>query len=384
MNTLRRLWKRTFSKRKNVVAKPMAKPEPMAEPEPMANPISSPGHELDDDTLPTEEVRDVTVAVDTTEKPPKKKRCPKGTRRNKQGDCVPYQPKQIIHLTEPKIPSPKETLLQPVSVQTKSPKQALTPQEQVDDYNQVQDKFTLTFHRNAIYFHERGAPSNSTECAKIVVERPDHILLDRLNKCGSMSGTQVLQHVEKFAKKYGYKTIELEDDARIESTGKKFRNKGGRCEIVLPILHILATGETWYNKMGYRSKTYDREHEHNTTIIQRPFVEFIRTIAKKENYEANKTPDSPTTEELIGGMATFTKTVDANISVQELFSKIMTRLRRQPLVCDDPDNPWMDWVLDVLQFIFNRGALQYSISKAKPYNIVYLRGMPDTNQFKEL
>lgn len=306
MNTLRRLWNRTFSKRASVTAEPV---EPMPEPvpEPETEPTSDIGTvtrpepvvRLDDVNLHLEEVRDVAVA--STDRPTKKKRCPKGTRRNKQGDCVPYQPKQTNHLSKPKTPSPKKTItsapVTPSHVQTKSPKSpkspklpSLTPQAQIDDYNQFQDKFTLTLQRNAIYIHGRDLTSHSTACAKIVIERPDHILLDSLNKCGTMSGTQVLQFVEKFAKKYGYKTIELEDDARIESTGKKFRSKGGRCEIMLPILHILATGETWYNKMGYRSKTYDREHYHNSTIIRRPFVEFIRTIAKEENYEANKTP----------------------------------------------------------------------------------------------
>jgi hypothetical protein len=59
--------------------------------------------------------------------------------------------------------------------------------------------------------------------------------------------------------------------------------KPGECEninIKLAHLHILATGESWYNKLGYKSPDYEAEYAHNKLFIQ---SDFVATLSKYYN-----------------------------------------------------------------------------------------------------
>lgn len=90
--------------------------------------------------------------------------------------------------------------------------------------------------------------------------------IDSLHRCSDSSGTKLIKLIEKLAKKANIQYISLWDVSRL---------KPKECEninIKLANLHILATGESWYNKLGYKSPDYDDEHAHNKLLIQSDFV----------------------------------------------------------------------------------------------------------------
>jgi len=255
--------------------------------------------------------------------------------------------------------------------------------EQVDDFNRSQNDFVFSLVDKTIHIKNK----DNALCAEIILVSKEHLYLEMLYKCGAHSGTKVLQMVESFAKKYGYKTIELEDDSRIKSEKTPFRKKvGGRCEIWLPVFQILATGETWYNRMGYKSKFYSQEVAHNRKIIEQPFDAFITTLAKESGYTEERGPYMPSLDDLILGKSLFGKSKNRSISVREVFSKISEKLRNEEIICDEKHQK-IEWLMDLMNLVQVWGeAIQTDIRKAKPYNIVYLRGGGENKitQFKEI
>ena len=110
-------------------------------------------------------------------------------------------------------------------------------------------------------------------CGSFVIY-PDYIYIKRLDKCGSTSGTELLQMYDTLAQQLpNIKYIELEDRSEIEICKQK---------INLYILKILTTGQSWYNSKGYFSKNYESERSHNESIINKPYEEFIDTVYKKD------------------------------------------------------------------------------------------------------
>lgn len=113
----------------------------------------------------------------------------------------------------------------------------------------------------------------SDDICGLFVIYPDHIYIKRLDKCGSTSGTELLQMYDTLAQQMpSIKYIELEDASKIEICKQK---------INLYILKILTTGQSWYNSKGYFSKHYESERSHNETIINKQYEDFIDTVYKK-------------------------------------------------------------------------------------------------------
>lgn len=304
-----------------------------------------------------------------------KKRCGIGTRKCVTGKCVKKRTgkgrrcangtrkcaDRKCHRT--RISSGK----QPKSL---TPSKSLTsPKDQIDHFNKFQKEFDLTMNGDGFQMTNR----DQDVCAQVTIKSKTHLYLDNLYKCGVFSGTKVINTVESFAKKYGYRTIELEDDSRIESAKTRFRKKGGRCMIWVPILQILATGETWYNKLGYKSKFYAQEVAHNKKIIEKPFITLIMDIANQIQYSKEWSEEElPTLEELICGRSHVVDKEDLSITVKEVFAKVSKHIRNKELHCD-AGHPDIEWILDILFFITDGHAVQGSMKKANSKNIIYLR-----------
>ena len=290
----------------------------------------------------------------------KKKRCPNGTRRNnKTGNCDPIK----------------------VAEKAKTDEKT-EPKDQVEHFNLFQNDFVLTMMMRGKSIKMKNKDNNI--CAEITIKSNTHLYLDNLYKCGTFSGTNVIQAVETFAKKYGYKTIELEDDARIESKFTQFRKNGGHCSIWVPVLQILATGETWYNKLGYKSKFYAQEVAHNKKIIETPFIKLITDIALETDYSRNRDRRSPTLEELIGGRSHVMEGTDLSVTVREVFTNVVKNLKIKEFQCDE-GHPDIEWILDILDFLVTwGGVVQSSVKRANPKNIIYLRNGEMITQTKIL
>ena len=247
----------------------------------------------------------------------------------------------------------------------------LTPKQQVDHYNLFQTEFFLLFNGNSVIMTN----TEQDVCARFTFKSKTVLYLDNLFKCGAFSGTKVITSVENFGRKYGYKKIELEDDARIQCEPNQFRNKGGGCSVLIAVLQILATGETWYNKMGYRSKFYTQEVAHNQKIIEMPFIKLVTGIALQSEYSKNRHFESPTLEELIDGLSLVMEGEDFSVTVREVFTNVSKLLKVKDLQCDS-GHPDIEWILDILEFIVLSGhVFQKKIEEANPKNIICLRNI---------
>ena len=299
-------------------------------------------------------------------------RCKKGTRKCANNQCYQTNYKKVE--AAKKIQKTYRNY-----IDTKLKKKPL--EEQVDNFNKNQNKFRFKLIGKTIDIITNDIHAYS--CAIINIETPTRIYLDMLYKCGENSGTQVIKLIEKFAKKYGYKTIELEDDSRIYSQKTKFRpKKGDHCMIWLPILQILSSGTTWYNKLGYKSPYYNKEVNHNEAIIKKPFIKFMKNVVGNTQ---DQDPRAPSFESLIEGMYLFVNKDETTISVKDLFTKVNRKLRNEELICGDGKHPELDWYLDIEKFLVDRGAVVNKIEKRNPNNIMYLRdSFNKINQIKNI
>ena len=98
----------------------------------------------------------------------------------------------------------------------------------------------------------------------------DHIWIKSLNRCGEISGPILLDNIYKLAQLLSnIQNIQLYDESYILKCNKR---------ISLKTIKILTTGQTWYNKLGYKSKNYEEELISNKIIIDKPYIEFIHNI----------------------------------------------------------------------------------------------------------
>ena len=296
----------------------------------------------------------------------------------KKKDKTPSPKKEIEPTVEPvKSPSPKKESIKPPSPKKESPKNIL--QEQVDVHNADNPDYLFTLQKNKITIksQKQGDSSESTLCADIIIKSDSHIYLNNLYKCTGFSGTEVLHVIEDFAKKNGYKTIELEDAAEIvgRPSMRSAASGYGRCSIMLSFFNILATGETWYNKHGYVSKFTEQEKEHNAKIIQKPFVQYIKDL------QIRLEVDDSHIKPILDGMKYYVKTKKAQnkITIKELFAKIKEDLKSEQLDCSD-SNKKHNWAVNASRFAPDFGASVTKMNQAKADNIVYVR----TNQIKTL
>jgi hypothetical protein len=99
----------------------------------------------------------------------------------------------------------------------------------------------------------------------------DHIFIDSLDKCGTHSGTSLLEKIDELVMKMpDIKYTELKDGAEIY--GDKIR---------LAFLKILSKGQSWYNSLGYFSSNYENEIKHNDLLRNMPLQELLDSCKKK-------------------------------------------------------------------------------------------------------
>jgi hypothetical protein len=279
------------------------------------------------------------------------KRCPRGTRKGADGVCHPFK----------KIQKAK-------TAKTTS-KPVYTIEEQLE-YLRKQEPNLLVIHKPGVIYLKHK--TNESECAEfnLAYRSTTELHISNLSRCGEISGTKLLNIIKSFAKKFGYKKLQLVDASELLGTPIIRKVKSGSCRISLALLSVLATGETWYNRLGFNSVYTKKEKIHNHEIIQQPFITFITRIAERVEYTKKRSNYLPTLEDLIHGMYYYVDDSDSDITVQNLFKKAMADLRDKNLVCENKDKPEMDWLVDIEQFLTKYGAFQENIKNKLDDNIV--------------
>jgi hypothetical protein len=117
-------------------------------------------------------------------------------------------------------------------------------------------------------------------CVDVIIKYNDNeLFVDQLTKCGKSSGADLLKRVELFAQSLPstITKITLNDASRISLCSNYLI-----CS--LTNLSILTTGESWYNKLGYRSEyNYAKEKEHNEQSIMQSVENAFKQIFRNDN-----------------------------------------------------------------------------------------------------
>ena len=104
-----------------------------------------------------------------------------------------------------------------------------------------------------------------------------------LNRCSLLSGPEILDILEKIAKKFNLSEIHLIDASHISIislTNKIY-------SISLTNMYILSEGISWYNKYGYISKSFNEEKDYNKIIMELPLSEFMKLILINQKMNLN-------------------------------------------------------------------------------------------------
>jgi hypothetical protein len=144
----------------------------------------------------------------------------------------------------------------------------------------------------------------------------DHISIERLDKCGSTSGTELLQMYDKLAERMpNIKYIKLYDASKIEICSNL---------ISLYMIKILTTGQSWYNSQGYFSENHESEKLHNESKINMNYEEFIDIVYRKD-FETFSRKNS---------IEQFTKELEKN---KKTFDELNDKLKEKPFNEYDAD-----------------------------------------------
>jgi len=86
-------------------------------------------------------------------------------------------------------------------------------------------------------------------------------------------GNEILKSIEMVARQLKIKQITIgEDTSYIMAKGC---SEGVSIIIDLAMLNILSSGESWYNRYGYKQPSYERDVEHNKEIIQERILDLV-------------------------------------------------------------------------------------------------------------
>lgn len=135
-------------------------------------------------------------------------------------------------------------------------------------------KFNVNIDNDTYIITEK----NNKNCINFNVfdnENKKGIYVHMLDKCGEFSGKTLLNLLEDYAKDRGdIQLIDLEDASNLFV-----------CDNVVSLymLQLLSTGQSWYNKLGYKSHNYKNEMKNNKMQIEKIFIMVLYELINKTN-----------------------------------------------------------------------------------------------------
>ena len=135
-------------------------------------------------------------------------------------------------------------------------------------------KFIITKKENTFYVKS----IENKYCCTIFINDANEIEIG-LHKC-SISGGEILEKIEKFAKSVGINKLTLGDISELDL---------GCIKLDLAIFYILHSNYSWYNSKGYVSPIFKFEQKSNKKLLKIPIDDFLEQcfyqIIDKEHQE---------------------------------------------------------------------------------------------------
>lgn len=121
-------------------------------------------------------------------------------------------------------------------------------------------------------------------CIELILDI-DIIHVLNLNRC-EMNGTTIIERTVLFANTNNFKEIILDDQSYLTirlSQGDEYFD----FRVDLASLSILATGESWYNRLGFRQENYNKDIVRWNDIRNKTFIELLDELYSLSNDERN-------------------------------------------------------------------------------------------------
>jgi len=123
----------------------------------------------------------------------------------------------------------------------------------------------------------------------------------------------------------------------------------GKFEIPFYILDILTTGESFLNKIGFKSDNYEKEKKHNRKYLNMNFIDFLKEVFKSKSYD--------NLLKKIYKLLHITNNKE-NITVKKVFQKIKEILKKYSSK-NSNDNIDLLPISDLFEKIRETGKLNY-------------------------
>jgi hypothetical protein len=213
------------------------------------------------------------------------------------------------------------------------------------------DTYTDIEEQLIINIFQINSNSNNNSCVKFIIYYENeskiqtNLYIDNLYKC-DISGSQVLNMLENFCRQSGITKIVLSDTSNII-----FCNK---IKLSLAYIYLLATGQSWYNKLGYINEFYIENYNFNLLQISRIVKDVIPILLTKLSDKTNKDTQNfillnelkqyfnqttinidELTRLCILTLNNIINTNSENLTIQALFIKIQSFLKENIDVCNN-------------------------------------------------
>jgi hypothetical protein len=223
--------------------------------------------------------------------------------------------------------------------------------EKIQKINKFFTEAKYTIEINGLGLIKISNKNIKTECIEFYITSY-YILIQSVKRCGDITGTVLLENIFKLAQELlNIEYIELIDESGILI-----------CEEIISLrtIKILTTGQSWYNKLGYKSTNYIKELEFNSKIIKQKYKSFIESIPSAIPLFVNKIYNEYSgaqqwtllekltmvkklieEDKILEEVNTLFPVRDDNVTVQEYFSSIWEQIQIQirdieSKKCEDP------------------------------------------------
>lgn len=149
----------------------------------------------------------------------------------------------------------------------------------------------------------------------------NHMVLHYLRRCSKISGKDILQRIITIGRHLSLDRIKLEDASLI------------RCDFPLYTLSMLQHGETWYNRMGFRSADYEENKKINEALRQENWEDFVHEMFSRHDARIGRDPkkvEGRITTYLRRWYRAFPDTHDHTVA------EIVNRINWKGVSCDHP------------------------------------------------
>ena len=209
-------------------------------------------------------------------------------------------------------------------------------------------KFKITKEENKNTFYVKS--KEDEYCCTIFINDANEIEIG-LHKC-SISGGEILEKIENFAKSVGINKLTLGDTSELTI---------GCIKLDLAIFYILHSNRSWYNSKGYVSPIFNFEQKKNKKLLKEPIDDFLINCFYVMSDEDHKRTDN--IDKLTNGIQHFWNS-DKKIKTIKFFNIAKESMRKED-VCDPINKDKYKWLEYAVDIVSRSGAITYDNNLSK-------------------